>query len=320
MHLRFPHSLTGWRPVLGQAVLISGLTVAGLGPVAANQRTFIAIPNSCSVIGGQAVIKKESETHYIEVLGSTTGRSLRMCAAGDPFGFRTCKDVTLYNFSVVCNGDIASAPQFFLGLFGSDRATTRKGFALSGDQLTYIDPGEGNVPARRIALPRGFAPMHDGPMDSFFKRVQWDDAAKRIAMTGNLSADQERRLRELFRMREGGVEPFPASHLERAAAIAREPAPRPAPPKAPAPESRVPDMGGGHINSALVVIIGLLLLLVGLLARPGIPKSVRVFVMLAVPIGVSVTLYLLGVKTDLTLLSIPIFAGLAIALIYTVVG
>jgi hypothetical protein len=66
-----------------------------MGSAAASQRTFLAIPNSCSMVGGQAVVKKETETHYIEVLGSTAGRLFRMCAAGDPFGFRTCKDVML---------------------------------------------------------------------------------------------------------------------------------------------------------------------------------------------------------------------------------
>lgn len=74
-----------------------------------------------------------------------------------------------------------------------------------------------------------------------------------------------------------------------------------------------------NVKFLTLIVVGLVAV-IGLLAKRDLPAQVRLIIGITVPALVSLALYTFGIKTDVTLLSIPVFAGLAIAVIYTIVG
>ncbi len=86
------------------------------------------------------------------------------------------------------------------------------------------------------------------------------------------------------------------------------------------PSVRQTPIGIGEVNAMLVIVIVLLVGILGMILKGNMNKTLKVAIAIIIPTAVSVALYLLGIKTDFTILSIPIAAGFALALIYTVMG
>jgi Domain of unknown function (DUF4189) len=70
-------------------------------------------------------------------------------------------------------------------------------------------------------------------------------------------------------------------------------------------------------TKTMTVLVAALLLAIGVILKVDLSKSAKVVIAIAVPTLASVTLYVLGIKTDYTLVSIPIAGGFAAALIYS---
>ena len=75
-----------------------------------------------------------------------------------------------------------------------------------------------------------------------------------------------------------------------------------------------------QIIVALTWLVGGLLLILAFVLRRGLPKSAKIAIALIVPVATGVILYSMGIKMDITLISIPLIAGLSLAIIYTIVG
>ena len=142
----------------------------------------------------------------------------------------------------MCRGGLVTLPQFYMAAFGNSEHSRAAGLSLNaaGDQLSYADPGDGlGVPRQRINLPTGYAPLP--PFETQIRKLRWDQANGRPAVSELLSSDQEDRIKQLFVMRGELVKPFPESHIRKAAGIAAErpPVAVAPPPLAPSPPPTV---------------------------------------------------------------------------------
>lgn len=300
-------------------------------PSLASEKTFLALTQTCYFAGGQVWISNNNERFYSEVLGSFNSVNTQVCGKGF-FDTRTCATQTLYNFRLACKGGVATAPQLFMALFGNDKVTQQNGFTLSGNQLFYLEPvGDfsGNR-VRRAALPVGYAPLHTVPIDTVARRLTWDDARDRPMLSRTPTSDQEQRIRALFNTGPGYVEPFPEVNIRKAVSISEEPPPappRPAPTPKSAEASLPPSQTSGiyiGANSTSAVAIstffaGFFAWIVALVTkatageRPSVLRHITVESIALVISGF--VLHSLGIVDEVKLLSIPIGAGVSVAVI-----
>lgn len=189
-----------------------------------SDKLFLVTKYICHVAGGQVWVTTGTQDAYSEILGSTAPVSRQVCGKSY-FDTRSCINVSLYNFKVACRDGVATAPQLFMALFGKDKSTRDFGFALTAsDQLSYFDPVHdfSGSSGRTVLLPLGYAPLHTKPIETVTRRLTWDDRRQRLSLPRNLSEDQERRIRSLFVVRSGYVEPFLELKISRAVSIAEE--------------------------------------------------------------------------------------------------
>jgi hypothetical protein len=215
-------------------------------PAAASEKNYFDVSQSCYIAGGQVWATAEKESTYSEIIGSTQGVAGQICIKGF-FGVRNCIAATLYNFRVACRDGIATAPDFYMALFGNEKSTRDNGFSVSGNQLSYIDPDMNG--GHRVFYPPGYAPWIATQIVPHMKQLAWDDVNQRPVLNREVGADQERRIRELFVTRGGYVEPFPADNIRKAFAISLEkPAPSPSMTTA-AQKADSADKGTSNANS-----------------------------------------------------------------------
>jgi hypothetical protein len=149
--------------------------------------------------------------------------------------------------------------------------------------------------------------------------TNYDLVSCRINATSDFSINLER------------AEPAVAS----VAPPAQAPATRPAPPvkepepAAPAPRKSPPagDQSSPPMQDrfeqyhtmivAMAWIIGALLILLSMIVGRDLPKPLKTAILIIVPVAVNVALYVLGIKLDITVLSVPLVAGFSLALIYS---
>lgn len=258
-------------------------------------------------------------------MGSLAGVPGQLCLKSF-FDTRTCKPSIFYNFRLACRGGTASAPQLFMALFGNDQSTQKNGFALSGDQLSYIDPVRdfSGQSGRRVYLPPGYAPLNTTNINSFIKQLTWDDYAMRPALSETLTDDQERRIKQLFVAQSGYIEPFPESSIRRAFQIAEEkPAPAPAVSAQVAGRSQfsVPANSYAALTGSLI-FAAFLSWVFGVVTRKLSSERPHFWRQVGIEsIGMVISgiiLYWLGIVDEIKLLSIPLAGGLSIAVVSSV--
>jgi hypothetical protein len=297
-------------------------------PALSSEKVFLSLQQTCYVAGGQVWISKNTERFYSEVFGAFNSVNAQICGKSF-FDTRTCRTVTLYNFRLACKGGVATAPQLFMALFGSDKETQQNGFSLSssGNQLFYLDPVRdfsGNQ-VRRMALPPGYAPLHTLPIDTFLRRLVWDDARGRPSLSRTPTFEQEKRIQSLFALDDGYLAPFPEANLRRAISISEELPTRP---------QKLEDVnrdkvGGVHFDAnstpaviAGTVFAGLLAWIVGMIVKAaagGERNFGRHIIGESVAMIVSgLVLYQFGIVDEIKLLSVPIGAGISVAVISAV--
>lgn len=304
-----------------RAAAAVGCAIAGVAE--AEDRTFLMTPQVCQMIGGSVVISVEKEDYYTQIVGPRAGQPSQMCVAGW-FGARTCADVILYNFSVVCRGGVASAPALYMALFGGDKETANNGAMLSGGRLSYIEQSKDLYQRhpRRVAFPTGYAPFQ--ALESRLRSLEWDMAAGHPVLSRAITEDQRARIKALFVTRSGYVEPFPVSAVARAAGVSEErpkvPESNMAPPSrgSPQPQQDSPRAGSPSqirepkpVDPAVVYLLvaGAIALLVYAIKKQVPIKSLQGAVVVATVASIisSVVLYWLGMKEGITLFSTTVF-------------
>lgn len=289
------------------------LTTAGLLTTAiavnAENKAFLLTPQVCQIVGGRASISVENEDYYTELVGPLSGKPSQMCIAGW-FGARSCVNVTLYNFKAVCRGGTASAPALYMALFGNDKPNLDSGVTLVGDQISYIEQSNDlyQKNPRRVAFPIGYAPFPD--LQARLKTLNWDASGGYPILSREINTDQRRRITDLFVARGGYVEPFPVSHIARAATISQERPKAPEPQPAPPASATRPAMD----NATAFVAAGLVFL-VGFLTMRNVPVDSffgRLVIGVLVGVASSVILYFIGVKDHLTIVSVSVFGGVVV--------
>jgi hypothetical protein len=307
---------------------------------AAQEKTFWNVGQTCQMAAGQVYVTSPGGNYYSELVGSLSGMHSRMCVkrAGF-FDFRNCIEVTLYNFQIMCRGGLATLPQFYMAAFGNSPDTQAGGVALSasGDQLSYVDPGDGlGTPRQRVSLPVGYAPLP--AFETQVRRLQWDNSRGRPALSQSLRSDQENRIKQLFEMRGNRVEPFPENNINRAIAIAdeRPPAPPPppppppppvavqpppitttppVPPKASSPPASTPKQPSRQVPLIFAFIVAGLVWLAGLKVLKKLPAdsyAAKIAIGILVAVVSSLILFAFGIKDELTVLSFSLFGGLIV--------
>jgi hypothetical protein len=290
----------------------------------AAEKIFISANNTCYFVGGQVWGDVKKENFYSELLGSLQGVSTKMCFKGSFLNARTCISAILYNFRIACRGGLATAPQFYMAMFGNDESTRKNGFILANNQLSYIDPIQNaGTSGQRVAFPYGYAPF-EKPIDGVVKRLTWDDYHQRPLLTHIPDTEHERRIQNLFVSGPGYVEPFPESNIKLAFEISEERIVSPPPPLPPPPFQ--PGGGGFSIGANSGLAVGGSLVFVAFLSwafgfvsrmlsgdRPKFWRQVGVES--AVLIISGTVLFWFGIVDEIKLLSIPLVGGLSVAVI-----
>jgi len=306
------------------SILILACSLGG-APSRASEKVFLSANNSCYIAAGQVWGAVNKESFYSEVIGSLQGVPGQLCLKHF-FDVRSCKPSIFYNFRLTCRGGTASTPQLYMAFFGKDQETQKNGFAANADQLSYIDPVKdftGNF-GRRVYLPPGYAPLNTTDINNFVRRLSWDDFNQRPALAVSPGSDQDRRIRDLFVVRGGYVEPFPESNIKKAIEISEE-KPRISSPPVMQPTESVqhpglyiqtnsfPALAGGVMFAALLswVFTRTSRALSG--DRPSILRQIIVESGALIISGT--VLWWFGVVDEIKLLSIPLGAGLTVALI-----